>query len=233
MDDVKIRPGEFPYALSAGPEESRYLTWVRNHSNYMAERGVLDYMRIAAVLVRGILINFLTLLPYILLAALLLGLIYAPLLRDWASPGATPAARSTSWVKWVQENMGTHPPFLLTPWVAGLVLVWNLLFPMVTRLFKVITHKQSLETGNESSVKLRDKYERTFGGALAIVLGFALVELMPLLVHYFHRSHDYAAMLREFMATVAGSASVVAMSAAGALMSRLGPAIGDVRNRYG
>ena len=72
MKDINVKPGEFPYKLSEGPDESRYLTWVRNHSNYMAERGFLDYMRIVAVLVRGILINFLTLLPYFLLAALLL-----------------------------------------------------------------------------------------------------------------------------------------------------------------
>ena len=39
-------------------------------------------------------------------------------------------------------------------------------FPVVTRLFKVISHKKSLETGSGSSVKLRDKYERSFGGAL-------------------------------------------------------------------
>jgi hypothetical protein len=191
----------------------------------MAQRGFLDYMRIAAVLVRGTLINFLTLLPYLLLTALLLGLIYAPLLREWINPGGPPAVSSSSWVKWVQENLGTRPPFLLTPWVAALVLFWNLLFPMVIRLFKVITHKQSLETGHESSVKLRDKYERTFGGALVIVLGFALLELLPLLVHYFHRFHEYAVRLREILATLAGSSSVVAFSGAGALLSRLGPAM--------
>ena len=220
MEDINVRPGEFPYALSEGPEESRYLIWVRNHSNYMAERGFLDYMRIVAVLVRGILINFLTLLPYLLLAALLLGLIYAPLLQDWGSE-----ANATSWVTWLQDRLGTTPPFLLTPWVAAIVLIWYVLFPMVIRLFKVITHKQSLETGNESSVKLRDKYERSFGGALIIVLGFALIELLPLLVHYFHRAHDGAIWLREVVATLAGGSSVLALSGAGALLARLGKAM--------
>ncbi len=220
MEDNKVRPGEFPYALSEGPEESRYLTWVRNHSNYMAERGFLDYMRIVAVLVRGILINFLTLLPYLLLAALLLGLIYAPLLQNWGSE-----AGSASWVTRLQDLLGTRPPFLLTPWVAILILIWYLLFPMVIRLFKVIAHKQTLETGNESSVKLRDKYERSFGGALVIVIGLALIELLPLLVHYFHRAHDSATGLREVVATLASASSVLAMSGAGALLSRLGPAM--------
>jgi hypothetical protein len=185
----------------------------------MAERGFLDYMRIVAVLVRGILINFLTLLPYLLLAALLLGVIYAPLLQDWGSEAA-----GISWVTWLQDRLGTRPPFLLTPWVAVLVLIWYLLFPMVIRLFKVISHKQSLATGNESSVKLRDKYERTFGAALVIVFGLALIELLPFLVHYFHRAHENAPSLREGLATLAGGSSVAVMSGAGALLSRLGPA---------
>ena len=51
MKVTNVKPGEFPYELSEGPKESRYLTWIRNHSNYMAERGFMDYMRIVAVLV--------------------------------------------------------------------------------------------------------------------------------------------------------------------------------------
>jgi hypothetical protein len=186
----------------------------------MAERGFLDYMRIAAVLVRGILINFLTLLPYLLLAALLLGLIYAPLLKNWGSE-----AGSAGWVTWIQDHLGTGPPFLLTPWVAGLVLIWYLLFPVVIRLFKVITQKRSLATGNESSVKLRDRYERTFGGALVVVIGFALIELLPLLVHHFHRAQDDLSKVREILTALTGSVSVVAMSSAGAVLSRLSPAL--------
>lgn len=50
-------PGEFPFPLTGGPSESPFLTWLRNHSNYMAARGLLDYFRAIAVAVRGILIN--------------------------------------------------------------------------------------------------------------------------------------------------------------------------------
>ncbi len=221
MKGNNVRLGEFPYAFSEGPEESRYLTWVRNHSNYMAERGFLDYMRIVAVLIRGILINFLTLLPYLLLASLLIGMIYAPLLQEWLNSGTVGKVSGAGWATWIQNHLGTRPPLLLTPWVGVLVLVWYLLFPMVIRLFKVIAHKQSLKTGNESSVKLRDKYERTFGAALLIVLGFALIEILPLLVHHFHSSHDTTSRFREALATLAGGSSVLAMSGAGALLSRL------------
>ena len=90
------RPGGFPFPLIEGPEESRYLTWVRNHSNYMAERGFLDYMRIVAVLVRGILVNFLTLLPYLLVGALLVGVLYNPMLDSWQAAGQDATAEPMS-----------------------------------------------------------------------------------------------------------------------------------------
>src|ERR1017187_2746200 len=79
--EVKI--GEFPYKLTKGATESRYLTWLRNHSNYMAVRGTLDYFRMVAVMVRGILVNFLVLTPYLMGIAIVLSLIYGTLLDDW------------------------------------------------------------------------------------------------------------------------------------------------------
>ena len=228
MDELNLQPGEFPYPLIDGPKESRYLTWVRNHSNYLAERGFLDYVRIAAVLVRGILINFLTLLPYLLLAALILYWGYESLLQEWkvqeehAAPFfLTKDVVHDGWMKWVQDHLGTKPPFLFAPWVGVMALVWYLLFPMVIRLFKVITHKQSLETGNESSVKLRDKYERTFGAVLLAAIAVALIEVLPLLVHYFHHLPGRQLGFREVVAALLCGSSVAALSGAGTVLSAL------------
>ena len=47
---INVELGEFPFPIIDGPDESRYLTWIRNHSNYMAVRGLLDYARAVAVL---------------------------------------------------------------------------------------------------------------------------------------------------------------------------------------
>lgn len=130
MGDLNVKPGEFPYPLLDGPRESRYLTWVRNHSNYMAERGFLDYLRIVAVLVRGVLINFLTLLPYLLLTALILYWVYEPLLQEWrVKDGSSPHFFLTQdvvhdgWMKWVQDHLGTKAPFLFTPWAVVIALI--------------------------------------------------------------------------------------------------------------
>jgi hypothetical protein len=124
-------------------------------------------------------------------------------------------------MKWVQDHLGTKAPFLFTPWVGVIALVWYLLFPMVIRLFKVITHKQSLETGNESSVKLRDKYERTFGAVLLAAIAVALIEVLPLLVHYFHHLPGRQLGVREVVAALLCGSSVAAMSGAGTVLSAL------------
>jgi len=83
--EVNAEPGEFPFPLSKGPEEARYLTWLRNHSNYMATRGFLDYFRMAGVLVRGILLNFLILMSLLLLVSAAIGHLYGPQLRSLPS----------------------------------------------------------------------------------------------------------------------------------------------------
>ena len=250
---INVSRGEFPYRIIEGPEESRYLTWVRNHSNYMAERGFLDYMRIVAVLVRGILVNFITILPFLMLVALALGVIYNPMLDAWKSQVEQSAESAASgdgteprewlfltrevlqehqpnsdddrwrrlggWAWWVQEHLGTKPPFLLLPIVAALALGWALLFPIVIRLFKVISHKKALATGSESSVKLRDLYERSFGLSIILIAAVALLEVLPLLVHLFNQVRTNE--LRGLVVTAAGGSSVLAVSAAGKALKLL------------
>ncbi len=79
-----IRPGNFPFPLSDGPTESPYLTWLRNHSNYMVESGFSDYLRIVAVLVRGMVVNFLILLPFFLVLSVALALAHLYLSKPQA-----------------------------------------------------------------------------------------------------------------------------------------------------
>ena len=88
--ESKVKPGGFPYQLMNGPEESRYLTWLRNHSNYMVPRGFMDYFRMVGVLVRGILLNFLILLSLLLVISLVIGHLYGPQLRSLPSSADLP-----------------------------------------------------------------------------------------------------------------------------------------------
>ncbi len=199
-------PGEFPYPIVDGPHESRYLTWVRNHSNYLTPRGFLDYLRAAAVLIRGILINFLILLPLLLLFALFLSARNFERLSRWDTLGA----------------MDTST-YVFTPWLLLLALVFYLMYPVVVRIFKVARQKPGIRMGGESSVKARDRYERVFGGAILVVGIVALLETLPLLIHWFHGlSGGAEGGARDTIAGWMAASSVGALSLAGKASSILG-----------
>jgi hypothetical protein len=288
VETGKVQPGDFPFPLTRGPNESRFLTWLRNHSNYLAVRGLLDYFRMAAVLMRGILVNNLVIIPVLLLIALALGLLYGSLLTDWdeqavqtlkkvreaavevrklsraaraanveMAPDApddqllvtfparreeraegnehdlkavTPDAKQArealtkarqelrqkeekleqanedrrqapmeffftkkvvdtncGWVFWMQEHLDLTPPYLLTPLVLSLAALWVVLFPVVMMLAKIAGYRKSLATGSDSSVKSRDRYERTFGATLFVVLAVVSFESLPLLAYAYHQ----------------------------------------------
>lgn len=75
-------PGEFPFPFSEKEDEEATVSHLRNNSNYLAPRGPLDYLRVFAVLVRGIILNFLVLLPFLLICSLVVAAIYGQTLLD-------------------------------------------------------------------------------------------------------------------------------------------------------
>ena len=252
-----IERGQFPFPLTSAGKESACLAWLRNHSMYMVSRGLLDYFDFAAVLIRGIVINTLTILPTLLLSALVVSLLYANLLYDWRDQSAPEfgeirlaldavvaaqqrirmqphsarpqadagdasralqhaehrlaAARQaelaldrsnvprhfflsrksafsdSGWVWWMQTHLGVTPPFLVTPLAFVLALTWIVLFPIVGLLIRIAGYNQTLATCSDSSVKSRDRYERTFGAILFVTLAIAVFEALPLAVHFFHQ----------------------------------------------
>lgn len=185
--------GRYPFPVSRGPEESPYLTWIRNHSNYMTARGLLDYLRAAGVLLRGMVINFLIFVPYLL--ALAIGLAY-----------------SHHWLR-------SHP-FYLTLGVLGFAFVWVLVFALSVPILRVVLHNRSVETGSDSTVRQRDRYERSFGGLLlAAGLIFAL-ESLPWLLESFHDRLQLGSVTWPRTLAMA-SAGLAALSGANRLLSLL------------
>jgi len=81
-----ISTGDFPFPLETGSHESPHLVWLRNNSNYMITRGAMDYLRIVAVLVRGIAINLLILATPVLIISVLLSVVYFNLTNYYALP---------------------------------------------------------------------------------------------------------------------------------------------------
>ena len=179
--------------MSRRPEESPYLTWIRNHSNYMTARGLLDYLRAAGVLLRGMIINFLILVPYLLAVAI--GLAY-----------------SHHWLR-------SHP-FYLTFGVLGIACAWVLAFALSVPILRVVLHNRSVETGSDSTVRQRDRYERSFGVLLlAAGVAFAL-ESLPWLLEFFHDRLELGAVTWPGTLSLAGI-GLAALSGANQLLSLL------------
>lgn len=187
-----IAPGDFPFPLGDGPG-SPYLTWLRNHSNYMAPRGLLDYFRAVGVLGRGMVVNFLIFLPFLLLLAI-------------------PLAAFHHW-------MLAHP-FVLTATSAAAALAWVLLSPAVVQLLRVSAFRQSVETGNESSVRQRDLYERSFGAPLVAIALAAAIEAEPWILEFLH-SHLLPGRAGWPGGVAAVSVGLGALGAANPLLSAL------------
>ena len=189
--DSAVKYGEFPFPLTGGATESRFLTWLRNHSNYMAVGGLLDYLRMAAVLLRGILINNLILLPPLLIAAIVVSMAHGWMLTVY-----------------------------MTPWALALAIAWVLLFPIATMLTKIAGYQKSLASGSDSSVQSRDRYERSFAFALLLVLGVGLLDLLPRLVDFYHDHHPHIGLAwKEYLA--AAMAGFGSLSAAPKLLKVL------------
>lgn len=69
----QARPNEFPFPIKKAGREANALTWVRNHSSYLTVGGILNYLQIAGIYVRGIILNLMVLAPALLIAAAAIG----------------------------------------------------------------------------------------------------------------------------------------------------------------
>ena len=82
--------------------------------------------------------------------------------------------------------------------------------------------KSSERAGSDSSVEGRDRFERTFGVALLLVLACAVFETLPILVNQFHQFVASPKLPWNTIFVSAGGVSVAVMGGAGKLLSVLG-----------
>ena len=195
---------EFPFEHPDGPTESPYVTWLRNHSNYLAQRGFLDYARIVALLLRGVLVNLLVLVPSLLLLSV--GFFF------WQRNSVT-FFDGTNW----------EGAFLATGLAVAAAVFYMFAFPVVVRVFKVLSYERrkgdpAKLAASESSVKTRDYFERTYGGTLVAVLAVAAIEVLPILLYLFHQMSEWH--FRGVFAGIAGASSMVALTVVGKLLAR-------------
>jgi hypothetical protein len=70
LNDPEISPDDFPLAKPEGEGEPPTLQHLRNGSNYLSPGGLLDTLRLPAVVITGLLLNALLLLPFIMAAVI-------------------------------------------------------------------------------------------------------------------------------------------------------------------
>ncbi|MHB8522172.1 MAG: patatin-like phospholipase family protein [Limisphaerales bacterium] len=75
-DDAGVEAHNFPFRVQPGVEETPSSRHLRNSARYLAPGGILDRMRLGALLLRGVLINFLLFLPYIMIAVVLTQMVF-------------------------------------------------------------------------------------------------------------------------------------------------------------
>lgn len=155
-------PRSFPFRHESGKEEPVAFKHLRNSGNYIAPNGAFDLVRIPALLLRGIAINLLIVLPYIVLLVLLTMIWLPP-----ETPGMVEGKGSGA------LTLGPSNWYYLTKLALGLGVLWLLAFPLLQRFFSR-THGR------------RNAYEQTFAISLLAIVGSFVLESLPILLQSYH-----------------------------------------------
>ncbi|TAJ93821.1 MAG: hypothetical protein EPO31_06465 [Gammaproteobacteria bacterium] len=165
---------EFPFPHKQGEVESPAFRHLRNNAEYLAPNGLFDTLRIPMLLLRGLFINLLVVLPYIVAAALVTAMLNADLaalkmhllrrffvLNNWPLP----------------DWLGTHFLLLKISFVALLGIFF--LYPIGYLLFQ-----RSRFWLFDFTWPSRDRVGRCLSWA-AVILGLlAFVEIQPVAILY-------------------------------------------------
>lgn len=87
-DDCSAAPAEFPFRYEPGTADSVAVQRVRDGGRYLAPGGIGDRARIPTLVVIGITVNFLIIVPYLMLAACLTNLLYGSWMQTFRSAPA-------------------------------------------------------------------------------------------------------------------------------------------------
>ena len=200
------RPGSpFPFPATQSTPEPPALHHLRGNANYLMLGGWVDGVRIAMVILRGILVNLMLVMPWcIFLAALTSALCWRTLVTE---AGDT-----------LPLEIGNF--FLASRYVAPAYLLLLLLSPIFTRI-----QAAQEAPDNFNSYKWRDIFERAIAHGILLVGMVAYLEGLPLAVGLFH-----VARTEQNPFALAGAGST--LSVVGALLARqVGAAGGSVLQR--
>jgi len=182
FEDPSVQQPGHSYVHQRGKEEPPLIKHLRSGGDYLAPGGLLNKLKIPAVLMRGVAINLLVILPFLAVLATFTAWLYPHLLdRSWDSSlfrfdlaltaPEMPAPNATG-----DEPHGTLNFFIFFPWALLAFGVWILLFPLVATLWP------------HTKYKWRSRYEASFALLLLLVLGLPLIEGAPALLRWMNEA---------------------------------------------
>jgi hypothetical protein len=155
---MRRKGNPFPFQQGDKAEEPRALSYLRDRARYLAPRGTLDVLRIPALLLRGVIGNFILIFPFLAAMGVAVG-----------------------FGRWIYRIIGGHDfdvwqwsNYLhLTPWLAALILAWTMASYTVATFFV-------------RTLPGRRRFEYTFVWAWTLLPIVAVAELQPYFIRLFH-----------------------------------------------
>ncbi|MDP2571220.1 patatin-like phospholipase family protein [Vibrio penaeicida] len=146
------------------PSEFRHL---RNNSNYMAPNGGLDTIRVPAIFLRGIVLNALVVLPYLLIFAMVMAFL-----------STSPLGFYSDYASWLEHiGLGAHFPVTKS---LMLLLLLNYIGSALTT-----NATENVSSSNNQSWIWRDRITSAIAINVAAIFGSAIVEAQPLALEWY------------------------------------------------
>ncbi len=163
----------FPFVHKMGQLESAPFQHLRDYSNYLAPGGTRDLLQMPALVLRGLIMNFLVIFSYILLAVLLT----VTFNSNQAILGQ-PFGWEHRLLDWIPGDS-----FRPTKFLVGLFLALLIVYPGLQVLFDGLPNYRS------SRWLARNIYGRVCGMFLAAIAIVTFIDLQPLAIQFIHNTH--------------------------------------------
>jgi len=180
----------FPFDHKQGEKEGVIFRHLRNNAEYLAPNGIVDYLRIPITVIRGMVINLLVLLPYLLIAAIVTAIVHP-------TPAAVKEHLLRGYLAWLPNLQSSS--FLVTQLLLAFVLVSFVLYPIVHMFC------QKISLGFVSDWRVHNSVGRLYGVLLLGVGVVAFIEFQPLAIGWLikQRSDGWT------LATISASATAI------------------------
>ena len=197
---------EFPFQHTPGERESDYMRHLRSHANYLAPEGFRSLLALPLVLARGLLINFLVLLPYLLAFSLVLS---STLEFD---PDGSTFSYGGIW----GTGYGILPPVF--PITVGLLLgLAGLLCLYPAAQFLV----SKMGTSQETRFTARARFLKSLAVVLIIILVVLAIEVQPLALSLMYDPSNLFVGSFELISTIANLLSDRLLDVLGTIVGKL------------